>query len=305
MPVHPVEHSSHNHDFATLHEHGERRTWLVLGLTAVAMAMEIAAGTLLGSMALLADGWHMATHVAAFAIAIFAYRYARRHADTAAFTFGVGKVTLLGGFTSAIVLAMVALIMVGESALRLLHPEIIHFDEAIVIALIGLLVNVISAMLLQGRPDDGHGHDHAHDHNLKAAYVHVLADALTSVLAIVALVCGKYLGWNWLDPVMGVVGALVILRWSIGLVRESAPILLDAGIDDSRERAVRARLEENGDAQVTDLHIWRVSGHHYVAVISLLCHFPRTSNYYKDRLRDFPELTHVTIEIDDRPQRQA
>lgn len=305
MPPHSVEHLRHNHDFATIHDQGERRTWQVLALTAVTMALEIVAGTLYGSMALLADGWHMATHVAAFAIAIFAYRYARRHSDSAAFTFGVGKVSLLGGFTSAIVLAIVALIMLGESVQRVWHPELIHFDEAIVIAAVGLLVNLICALLLQARHDHNAAPAHAHDHNLKAAYVHVLADALTSVLAIIALVCGKYLGWNWLDPVMGLVGALVILRWSIGLVIESAPVLLDAGIEETRERAVRARLEADTDTHITDLHIWRVSSHHYVAVISLLSHSSRTSGYYKDQLRDFPELAHVTIEIGECPENNA
>lgn len=303
MPIHSVDHLRHNHDFTVLHDHGERRTRLVLVLTAATMVIEVVAGSAFRSMALLADGWHMATHVAAFMIALFAYRYARKHADTAAFTFGVGKVTLLGGFSSAIVLALVAALMLAESVQRMFKPELIQFNEAIAVAALGLVVNLICALLLRDRHN--HAGGHRHDHNLKAAYVHVLADAFTSVLAIVALVGGRFLGATWLDPMMGMVGALVILRWSYGLLAETAPILLDAGIDEERETAIRKCLEDDADTHITDLHIWRVSGHHYAAVISLFTHLPRTAEYYKNRIKHFRELAHVTIEVSECPEQNT
>ena len=301
----------HNHDFAFISEHGERRTRLVLVLTAVTMVVEIIAGSMFGSMALLADGWHMSTHVAAFMIALFAYRYAREHASSPAYSFGAGKVIVLGGFASAIALAVVALVMLIESLQRMIHPQAIHFNEAIGVAVIGLTINVISALLLKDHHhhhddddddddhhDHHHGHEHEHhDHNLRAAYLHVLADALTSVLAIVALVSGKYFGWNWLDPMMGIVGAAIITRWSFGLLAQTGPILLDASIDPDYRHAIVQAIEQDADNHITDLHVWKVSANHYAAIISLVTHEPRPVDHYKQLLDGFHRLAHVTIEV--------
>lgn len=213
----------HEHDFLHGQEHGERRVYMVLFLTIVTMAVEIVAGFVFNSMALTADGWHMGTHAAAFGITIFAYRYARRHAKNPRFSFGTGKVGVLGGFASAVALGVVALLMAVESIHRMIEPREIRFTEAIWVAVIGLVVNLVSAFLLKGEHHHHHGHDHEHhhhreDHNLKAAYFHVLADAMTSVAAIIALVFGRMFGWTILDPVMGVVGSLVIARWAFGLL---------------------------------------------------------------------------------------
>ncbi len=271
MHVHTLERLQHSHDFSVKNRKGERRTQYVLMLTAVTMVVEILAGSIYGSMALLADGWHMGTHVAAFMIAIFAYRYARKHANDPAYAFGTGKVNVLGGFASAVALAVVALVMLAESLQRLFDPQIIHFNEAITVAVLGLLVNLVSAILLK----DGHGHDHHahahthHDHNLRAAYMHVLADAMTSLLAIVALVSGKYFGWNWLDPVMGMAGAIIITRWSYGLLKQTSPVLLDASIDEDYRLAIREAIEGDADNRISDFHIWKVSASHYAAH-----HFP-------------------------------
>jgi cation diffusion facilitator family transporter len=304
MHSHNLVNWQHDHDFAVIHEHGEQRTLKVLFLTAVTMVVEIAAGLAYGSMALLADGWHMSTHVAAFLIAIFAYRYARRHASDPAFAFGTGKVSVLGGFASAVALAVVALMMALESLQRIIAPQPIHFNEAIAVAVLGLAVNIASAFLLQGHHDHGHDHDAEHhhhqdhqDHNLKAAYLHVLADAFTSVLAIVALTAGKYAGWTWLDPIMGIVGALVITRWSWTLLRDTGPILLDGSIEEQALAAIRQKIEQKIDNRIADLHVWRVGPAHYAAIISIVTHFPQCVSYYKDLLRDCSELAHITIEI--------
>jgi len=306
MHIHTLEKLQHKHDFAVKNDRGERRTRLVLALTALTMVVEIVAGSLFGSMALLADGWHMGTHVAAFMITIFAYRFARRHADNPDYSFGTGKVSVLGGFTSAVVLAVVALVMLLESVLRIIEPHTIHFNEAIAVAVTGLLVNVISALLL--KDSDAHAHDHTHehnhghhhhDHNLRAAYLHVLADALTSVLAITALVSGKFLGWTWLDPVMGMVGAVIIARWSYGLVRQTGPILLDASIDSKRQAAIRDIMENDSDNRIADIHVWKVGANDYAAIISLVTHHPKTTEYYKRLLGEFHWLSHVTIEVNE------
>ncbi|MEJ2405568.1 MAG: CDF family Co(II)/Ni(II) efflux transporter DmeF [Candidatus Thiodiazotropha sp.] len=287
----------HTHDFSLVNRKGERRTQYVLALTAVTMVVEVVAGIAFGSMALLADGWHMGTHVAAFLIAIFAYRYARKHADSPAYTFGTGKVNVLGGFASAVALAVVALVMVAESLQRIFEPQPIHFNEAIAVAFLGLFINLLSALLLKDDHGHAHAHDHHHDHNLRAAYMHVLADAMTSVLAIVALTAGKTLGWNWLDPVMGIVGAVIITRWSYGLVKQTGPILLDANIDADYRRAIRNTIENDSDNRVSDLHVWRVGANHYAAIIALVTHTPKTAEHYKGLLRDFHRLVHVTIEV--------
>jgi len=298
MHAHTVESWQHNHDFLIKNEKGERRTHYVLILTAITMVVEIIAGSIFGSMALLADGWHMSTHVAAFMITIFAYRYARKHADNPAYAFGTGKVSVLGGFASAVALSVVALVMFVESMHRIIEPQIIQFNAAIGVACIGLLVNVVSAFLLK----DGHEHTHEHhhhDHNLRAAYLHVLADALTSLLAIVALLSGKYFGWNWLDPVMGIVGAIIITRWSYGLIKQTSPILLDGSIEEEYQLAIQEAIEKDSDNRITDIHIWKVGPNHYAAIISIVTHSPKATEYYKELLSEFHRLAHITIEINE------
>jgi len=239
---------AHSHDFGISNQQGESKVKAVFWLTTVVMVLEIAAGMWSGSMGLLADGWHMGTHSAAFAITIFAYSYAKKHANNKAFSFGTGKVNSLGGFASAVALAIVALMMAIESIQRLIEPQEILFNEAIVVAIIGLSVNVVSVYLLH---DDHHHQDHDHqshnhDHNMKAAYFHVLADTLTSVLAILALIAGKYFGLIWMDAMIGVVGAVVIARWSYGLIKESSAILLDRSADpESLKKVVEAINRKN------------------------------------------------------------
>lgn len=293
----------HTHDYSVHNEKGERRTRVVLILTAITMVVEVVAGSLFGSMALLADGWHMGTHVAAFLIALFAYRHAREHAGDPDYSFGTGKVSVLGGYSSAVVLAVVALLMLLESLQRLISPHAIHFNEAIAVAVIGLLVNVISALLLKEGHEHAHDHPqdhhHHHDQNLRAAYLHVVADALTSVLAITALVSGKYLGWNWLDPVMGMVGAVIISRWSYGLLTQTGPVLLDASIDSTYQEAIRQAIESDSDNRIADMHVWKIDSNHYAAIISLVTHFPQATEHYKQLLADFQRLAHITVEVNE------
>ncbi|MGF1567933.1 MAG: CDF family Co(II)/Ni(II) efflux transporter DmeF [Nodosilinea sp.] len=308
MHVHTLDPWQHSHDFlAVAQKQAEKNTRLVLVLTAVTMVVEILAGTTFGSLALLADGWHMATHVGALGITVFAYRYARHHANDPKYTFGTGKVSELGGFTSAIVLAVIALAIAVEAAVRFFQPQTIRFNEAIYVAIIGLLVNLVSAFLLQDQSHhsdhdhhghDHHGHDHEHqDHNLRAAYVHVLADALTSVLAIFALLAGKFLGWVWLDAVMGLIGALVISKWAYGLVRDTGAILLDGAVDKSLKLAIVDAIEQVADNRVTDLHVWNVSANHVAATISLVTHYPQPPESYKRLLSHLPSLSHIIIEV--------
>ena len=300
MHIHTLDNWRHSHDFSVKNDKGERRTQYVLILTAVTMIVEILAGSIYGSMALLADGWHMGTHVAAFMITIFAYRYARKNASNPAYAFGTGKVSVLGGFASAVALAVVALVMLIESMQRVFNPHDIHFNEAIAVAVLGLSVNIVSAFLLK---DDHHHHvhdgerHHYHDHNLRAAYLHVLADALTSLLAIIALLSGKYFGWNWLDPVMGIVGAIIITRWSYGLLKQTSPILLDGSIEEKYHSSIKNTIEKDSDNRVSDLHVWKVGANHYAAIISIVTHFPKSAEYYKGLLKDFHRLSHTTIEV--------
>jgi len=298
MHIQSLESWQHDHDFSGFHETGERRTSRVLLITAVTMVIEIIAGIAFGSMALLADGWHMGTHVAAFMITIFAYSYAKKYQHTSRFTFGTGKVTVLGGFASATALLVVALVMSIESIQRLFLPQNIRFNEAIGVAALGLLVNVVCAFILQGHRDHIHKRNHHHqDLNLKAAYFHVLADALTSVLAIIALFSGKFFGWNWLDPVMGIFGALVITRWSFILLKETSPILLDSTIEDKEKSLIQTRIESDSDNRICDLHLWKVGPNDYAAVVSLVTHFPKPVEHYKNLLKDVHHLSHITIEI--------
>ncbi|RKF18683.1 cation transporter [Alginatibacterium sediminis] len=286
----------HQHDFSHHTSQGEQRTLIVLVLTAITMVIEIIAGTWFGSMALLADGWHMGTHVAAFAITIFAYRYARKHVNNPKFSFGTGKVSSLGGFASAVALAVVALVMVIESISRFFEPQAIAFNQAILVAIIGLVVNLVSAWILKDEHHHGHEHVHSHhDHNLHAAYMHVLADALTSLLAIVALLAGKYAGLNWLDPVMGIVGALVISKWAWGLISLTSNHLLDQQCQTT-EQSVRKALEGQ-DTEITDLHVWHLGEESLGVVISLRSIEPRPLIEYKQQLQNIPRLKHVSIEV--------
>ncbi|MCX2790599.1 CDF family Co(II)/Ni(II) efflux transporter DmeF [Vibrio sp. Sgm 5] len=295
--------SQHSHDFVSHNQKGEKRTLYVLILTVTTMVVEIAAGTMFGSMALLADGWHMGTHAAAFCITLFAYRYAKQNAHNDRFSFGTGKVSVLGGFTSAIALGIVALMMMVESIHRLFNPESIQFNEAIMVAVIGLVVNLASMLLLQDHhhhehdhhDHHGHDHEHHHDHNLTAAYFHVLADTLTSLLAIVALIVGKFYGWVWLDAMMGIVGAVVIGKWTLGLMKQTAPVLLDESIDKNYRKEIRKSLDPY--AEVVDLHIWKVSGHHYSAAIALKNKSDKTLDEFKQILAKFDKIHHLTLEV--------
>ncbi len=290
----------HKHDFNVIHEHGEKRTRQVFVLTVVTMIIEIMAGIAFGSMALLADGWHMGTHSAAFAITIFAYIYARKHTCNKRFSFGTGKVTVLGGFASAVALAVVALVMIVESIERFFEPLNILFNEAIAVAVLGLSVNLVSAWLLRGHTHSNqhHGVSHSHrDHNLKAAYFHVLADALTSLLAIIALLAGKALGWVWMDAAMGVVGAVIIMRWAYGLLTETSSILLDSSLNENQLQTIRIAIESDADNRISDLHLWKVSPSHSAAIISIVTHNPRPPEYYKKLLRNVQELSHVSVEV--------
>jgi cation diffusion facilitator family transporter len=299
---------AHSHNYLSAsHDADERRTRYVVLLTAVMMVVEIVAGILTGSMALLADGIHMATHAGALGVAAFAYSFARKHADNPQFTFGTGKVGDLAGFASALVLAIFAAGIAVESIQRLVDPQAIAYGEAIWIAVVGLLVNLASAWLLGGHHHHhghGHGHDHGHDHhdhahadnNLRSAYFHVLADALTSLLAIAALLAGRYLGWAWLDAVMGLVGALVIGRWSWTLLRDTAAVLVDAEAGPARYSEVREAVQDD-DTAVTDLHIWRIGPGKYAALVSLVASAPREPSEYAARLAIHKEYVHVTVEV--------
>lgn len=296
--------SHHEHVFlGEKHGRNERRTWFVVALTAIMMVVEIAAGIAYGSMALVADGWHMSTHAAAMLISALAYLYARRNVQNPRFTFGTGKVGDLAGFASAMVLALVALLIGWESILRLFNPLPIRFEQAIAVAVLSLSVNLVSAWLLrEDHGHHGHGHhDHAReggrDNNLRAAYLHVLADALTSILAIVALVMGSFYGWLWLDPLMGIVGAMMIARWSWGLVRDAGGVLLDhvpEGEDLSAE--IKVALETGSD-HITDLHVWQVGPGHRAAIIALASPNPKSPGDYRAKLAHLHELSHVTVEV--------
>ncbi|MBY5371142.1 CDF family Co(II)/Ni(II) efflux transporter DmeF [Rhizobium leguminosarum] len=320
----------HDHVFLGAdHRRNERRIWLVIALTAVMMVAEIAAGTVYGSMALVADGWHMSTHASALLISALAYLFARRQARNPRFTFGTGKLGDLAGFASAIILALIALLMAWESLLRLSNPMPIGFAQAIAVAVVGLAVNLVSAWLLAGEGHDhGHGHhhhghvnhghgndahahhshinhghgDHAHhaktsDNNIRAAYLHVIADALTSVLAIAALTLGSLYGWLWLDPLMGIVGGLVIANWSWSLMKSSGGVLLDVISEgETLPAEIRGAIETEDD-RITDLHVWQVGPGHHAAIVAVLTSQPRDPAFYKDRFSALEELSHVTVEV--------
>ena len=345
--IHDMSPWQHSHVFDSGNRRGEARTRVVLVVTLITMLAEIVGGWWTGSMALLADGWHMGTHALALGVAAAAYALARRHARDGRYAFGTWKIEVLGGFASALVLAMVAAGIALESALRLWRAEPIEAVTALWVAVIGLVVNLVSAWLLHGA-DDGHGHAHAHgtadphdsgaaaghDHhphqhghahhghhhaaheapkekvaverghdlNLRAAYVHVLADALTSVLAIAALSGALWLGWWWLDPLVGVLGAVVIGVWSIGLLRQTSAVLLDREMDHPLTAQIRAAIESDGDARVADLHLWRVGRQHYAAIASIVADAPLAPADYRARLSGYTALAHLSLEVNRCPR---
>jgi cation diffusion facilitator family transporter len=308
--------TSHNHVFlGEGHEKNERRTWMVIALCSLMMVAEIIGGLLFGSIALVADGLHMSTHASALLLAAVAYSYARRHADDMRFTFGTGKLGDLAGFSSAIVLAMTALLIGYEALTRFIWPVPISFNQAIPIAVLGLIVNIASVLLLGGGGHDhGHSHgdshaahdyEHEHEHaqgaaqrdnNMRAAVVHVLADAAVSVLVIVGLLFGRFLGWTWMDPVVGLCGAVVIAAWSYGLVRDTGAVLLDMNPDRGMAERMRATIETDGD-RLTDLHLWRLGPGHLAAILSVATRRQRGPEYYRSLLSRFRALSHVTVQV--------
>ena len=291
--------------------------WRVAALTGVTMLVEIVAGYAFNSMALLADGWHMASHMLAIGLTALAYLLARRYADDPRFAFGTWKIEVLAGFASALLLVVVVAMLAFESLWRLWQPQTITFDMALWVAVIGLLVNLVSAWLLRDSHDHAHAHAHAHGHahadhdhdhdhaatsagkdlNRHAAFVHVLADALTSVAAILALVGGMLLGWDWLDPLMGVIGAVIIAVWAKGLLVETAKVLLDREMDSPVVARIRSALAEEVDTELTDLHVWRVGRAQFACIVSLVTHDDRSADRYKARLAGIAELVHVTVEV--------
>lgn len=318
----------HSHSFGQDQKRpGEARTFIVIALTSSMMVVEIIGGIVYGSMALLADGLHMASHAVALGINAFAYIYARRHAHNTRYSFGTGKVNTLGGYTGAILLAVFAAMMAWESMLRLLDPVSIAFNQAILVAILGLLVNGASVFILGENHTHGHGHEHEqehhhahhaehahhdhehdhehahdhhhhdHDHNLKSAYLHVMADALTSLLAIFALLIGKYTGAIWMDPVMGIIGAILVARWSLGLLRSTSAILLDEQASGSMLNKVREFMETDGNNRVVDLHVWTVGPNIYAASICIVSRAPRSPTFYKSLLAEHLHLNHVTVEV--------
>ena len=305
--MHTVSLKSYQHEHFFLgerHHQNERRTLLVVGLTAATMVLEIAGGTIFGSMALMADGWHMSTHAAALGVAALAYRFARLHAHDDRFTFGTGKFGELAGFSSALILAMIAVLIGYESAVRMFQPVGINFPEASAVAIVGLLVNIVSAWLLWDEHYHDHDHEkangnlnhHSHDHNLRSAYMHVLADAFTSVLAITALLFGWGYGLMWMDPAVGIIGAVVIGNWSLGLLRASGAVLLDTVPSAELARTIRERIEVGSD-RCADLHLWRLGPGHAAVVISVVSDEPQTPDFYKARLDGLVGLSHVTVEV--------
>ncbi|MBK1876868.1 CDF family Co(II)/Ni(II) efflux transporter DmeF [Pelagicoccus mobilis] len=306
------DHHAHSHTFGQDQQKaGERRTIIVIAITFAMMIIEIGAGIRYGSMALLADGLHMASHAAALAITAFAYIYARKNASNPKFSFGTGKVNALGGFTGALLLAGFALMMAWESIERLLNPVEIQFNWAIGVAIIGLIVNGGSMLILGDHHhghDHGHGHGHSHDHhhghshshsedqNLRSAYLHVMADALTSVTAIFALLAAKYFGWIWMDPIMGIVGSILVANWSVGLLRTTSHTLLDHQASDETLTKLRQAIETDKD-KIIDLHMWSIGPGIHSAMITILSDSPQEPETYKARIPKDLKIVHTTIEI--------
>jgi cation diffusion facilitator family transporter len=331
---HSIDSFRHDHVFlGEHHERNERKTWGVIALCGAMMVAEIVGGLMFGSMALIADGMHMSTHAGALLIAAWAYTYARRHALDSRFAFGTGKLGELAGYSSALILAMIAILIGYESVSRLLSPVRISFDQALPIAGLGLCVNLLSAWLLRDDHDHGHDHahdDHAHEHhrdheghdhvhdghdhdddrghkndlNMRAAYVHVMADAAVSVLAIIGLLAGRELGWRWMDPVMGIVGACVIANWSWGLLRAAGGVLLDMSSNQTLATSIRERLEVGSD-RVADLHLWRLGPGHNAVIATLVTGEPQAASAYKSRLAEVDGLSHITIEVEVCPESHA
>jgi cation diffusion facilitator family transporter len=299
-----AERWQHAHSFGQEHRRpGESRTLIVIAITAAMMVVEVTAGIVYGSMALLADGLHMASHAAALGITAMAYIYARRHAHDARYSFGTGKVNALGGFTGAVLLGVFALMMGWQSIARLVNPVDIAFNQAIFVAVLGLIVNGASIVIL-GVKDHDHGHSHGHDHHhgnqdhaLRSAYFHVMADALTSLLAIFALLAAKYFGLVWMDPMMGIVGTILVSRWSYGLLRDTSKILLDRQGHDELCNAIRNSIEKYENDEITDLHVWSVGPNIHAAIVSLATKHPRPPDHYKAMLPDDLGLVHVNIEV--------
>ena len=296
----------HDHIFGQDKEQaGERRTVIVTVVTFVMMIVEVLAGIIFGSMALLADGLHMASHTTALGINSFAYIYARRHSTDKSFNFGTGKVNTLGGFTGAILLCFFALFMAWESVKRLFFPVGIAFNQAISVAVIGLVVNIVSVFILDIRKhnhshDNSHvhsHHEHEHDHNLQSAYLHVVADALTSVLAIVALLCAKYLGLIWMDPLMGIIGGIMVFRWALGLLKKTSYILLDKRGDEQIQQIIKESIEKDGDSKVADLHLWAVGPGAYGVIVSVVACHPLEPEQYKRLIPGNLGLVHISVEI--------
>ena len=301
MHTNGLDEWQHSHVFGQDQQRaGEMRTLFVVALTASMMVIEIITGLLYGSMALLADGLHMASHALALGIAVFAYVISRRSATDRSYSFGVGKINSLAGFASAVLLMGFALLMVTESTNRLIDPLPISFDQALIVAAIGLIVNGASAWILMSTPHEhghGHAHDHHHDHNLRAAYLHVLADALTSILAIAALLAGKYFGANWLDPAMGFVGAALVARWSFGLIKDSSRVLLDKEADEERVIELRQSIEGDSSDRIADLHLWSIGHGIYAVELSIVSDNPATPAHYKSLIPDHLNVVHATVEI--------
>ena len=306
MNTENTPHWQHDHVFGQDRVRpGERRTLWVIFITATMMVVEIAAGLVYGSMALLADGLHMGSHTAALGLTTIAYVYTRRCAADSRFCFGTGKVNAFAGYTSAVMLALFALLMAWESVSRLFNPVEITFNQAIVVAVLGLIVNGVSMVMLGGHGHDhdhqhadSHHHDHAHaDHNLRAAYLHVLADALTSLLAIFALLAGKYLGLNWMDPAMGIVGAILVARWSVGLIRDTSGVLLDHQAPAVMLDRARAAIESVDHNRVTDLHIWSIGPGIYSATVTVVNDAPRPPEYYKNLIPGDLGIVHTIVEV--------
>ena len=294
----------HPHAFGAGNPLAERNTLRVVVLTAAMMVVEIICGALFNSMALLADGWHMGSHTIALGISALAYVYARRFAKDARFAFGTWKIEVLGGYTSAILMTGIALTMVWESVSRLLSPSAIQFDDAIVVAALGLIVNLVCARLLMGRH---HGHHHEHEHhaqhlhedlNLRSAYLHVIADASTSVLAILALVGGKYWGANWLDPVMGIVGSVLVSVWAYGLLRDTGRALLDAEMNEPIVKKIQELIRQSGwQAEIRDLHVWRVGNGKYACILAITTEQDISADDVRQQLGAYEELAHVSVEV--------
>lgn len=297
----------HSHHFTLDNRNSGRAIGIVIVINALVMVAEIVAGTLFGSMALIADGWHMGTHILALGITLVAYQLARKHIQDTRFAFGTWKIEILGSFTSAILLGVVAVSMVAASIDRILHPVTIHYNEALLVAVIGFVVNIAGALIIsrggaEHHHHDHHGdHDHAHHHhdlNMRAAYLHILTDAVTSLLAIIALCAAKYYSWNAIDPAVGIIGAVLIFKWTIGLLAESGGILLDREEDATVSTFIRQAIESDATSQVSDLHVWKIAGDKYACIIVLLTKKDTfTIADFKARLTKNDHLAHVTIEL--------